>query len=84
MIALDVAGWTGALGLLLAYALLSGGRVAAASPTYLALNLGGSAGLAVNGIAHGAWPSTALNVAWLAIGVQAVRAARARPATRPD
>ncbi len=62
MIALDVLGWAGALALLLAYALLTAAGVQARSPAYRTLNLAGSAALAVNGAAHGAWPSAALNL----------------------
>ena len=70
----EVAGWGGAGCLLLAYALLSAGRLAAGVPFQL-LNLAGSAGLLLNGAAHGAWPSAALNLVWLAVGVAALRKA---------
>ena len=73
MIVLEAVGWAGAGALLLAYALLSGDRATSTSRTYLGLNLAGAAGLAVNGAAHAAWPSTALNLLWLAIGLLALR-----------
>ncbi len=77
----DVIGWAGAVGLLLAYAALSSGRLRV-GPVYHLLNLGGAAGLALNGAVHRAWPSTALNVVWLAIGIAALRrtGSRARAA----
>jgi hypothetical protein len=68
----EIAGWGGAGCLLLAYALLSAGRLAAGVRFQL-LNLAGSAGLLLNGAAHGAWPSAALNLVWLAVGVVALR-----------
>ncbi|MGN9906949.1 CBU_0592 family membrane protein [Phytohabitans sp. LJ34] len=68
----EVVGWGGAGCLLLAYALLSAGRIAA-GVTFQLLNLAGSAGLLLNGAAHGAWPSAALNLVWVAIGVLALR-----------
>ena len=70
----EVAGWGGAGCLLLAYALLSAGRLGA-GVTFQLLNLAGSAGLLVNGAAHGAWPSAALNLVWLAVGAVALRKA---------
>ncbi|MGL5857089.1 MAG: CBU_0592 family membrane protein, partial [Angustibacter sp.] len=61
--------WSGALGLLLAYALLSGHRVTATSSGYRWLNVLGAAGLALNGAVHGALPSVALNLVWCGIGL---------------
>jgi len=55
--AVDVIGWAGAGALLLAYALVTRDPAASAARRYLLLNLAGSAGLAANGVVHGAWPS---------------------------
>ncbi|BCB77425.1 hypothetical protein GCM10022251_70930 [Phytohabitans flavus] len=74
----EVAGWGGAGCLLLAYALLSAGRLAS-GVTFQLLNTAGAAGLLVNGAAHGAWPSAALNLVWLAVGVAAFRTAVRKP-----
>ena len=75
----DTAGWVGAAALLLAYALVSTGRLGGRSTGFQVLNLVGSAGLLVNGMWHGAWPSAALNALWLVIGLVAlVRLARDR------
>lgn len=71
----DAVGWLGAGALLLAFALLTAGRLPAGSTGYLLLNLAGSAGLALNGAAHAAWPSAALNLLWLAIGAAALHRA---------
>jgi len=78
-LAIEVVGWLGAGALLLAYALLSEHRVTSTSRRYLLLNLTGSAGLALNGAAHTAWPSVALNLLWLGIGVRALRSWRRGP-----
>jgi hypothetical protein len=78
----DVIGWVGAACLLLAYAWLSSGRLTAGIRYHL-LNLAGAGGLALNGAVHQAWPSTALNVIWLGIGVAALRAAGAGTARTP-
>ena len=50
---------------------------AATRRQYLVLNVGGSAALAVNGVAHAAWPSAVLNVLWLSLALDAVRRRRA-------
>ena len=63
-----MAGWLGAGLILLAYLLLSLGRVTGQSPTYQAMNVAGAAGFIVNGWWHGALPSAALNVIWMMIG----------------
>jgi hypothetical protein len=67
-IAVEVAGWGGALLILLAYLLLSMGRLTGQSPTYQWMNVFGGAGFVVNGWWHGALPSAALNVVWVFIG----------------
>jgi hypothetical protein len=78
----DVIGWAGALALLAAYALLGWNRLHPTSIGYIGLNLAGSAGLAVNGVVHAAWPSTALNLLWLVIGLVGWRR-RHRPRDEP-
>ena len=72
VLVIDIIGWIGAACLLLAYALVSRGRVAGGGRPYQLLNIVGSIGLAVNTIAYKAWPSTALNAFWLAIGLVAL------------
>lgn len=71
-LAIDIIGWIGAAGVLLAYALVSMGRIPPASYTYQWLNLVGAAGLAVNTVYYAAYPSTALNVVWAGIAVYAI------------
>lgn len=74
----DTAGWLGAAALLLAYALVSAGRLSGRSTRFQLLNLGGSVGLLLNGVWHGAWPSAALNAVWLVVGAAALGPALAR------
>ena len=75
---IQVAGWAGALALLSAYGLLTTGRLQATERTCTGLNLAGSAGLALHGAAHAAWPSTALNLIWLTIALHGLHATRRR------
>ena len=65
-------GWGGALLILVAYLLLSMGRLTGQSAAYQWMNVFGAAGFIVNGWWHGALPSTALNVVWMAIGAVAL------------
>ena len=64
----EIVGWTGATLILLAYLLLSMGRLTGRSILYQAMNVVGAAGFIVNGWWHGAVPSAALNVVWMMIG----------------
>src|SRR3569833_2573542 len=67
-IAVEVAGWAGATLILLAYLLLSAGRLTGQSLVYQGMNVVGAAGFVINGWWHGAIPSAALNVLWLLFG----------------
>ena len=64
----EIAGWGGAVLILLAYLLLSAGRMTGQSLTYQMMNVVGAAGFVINGWWHGVIPSAALNVLWLLIG----------------
>ena len=66
---IELVGWSGALLILVAYALLSTGRLEGRSRSYQWLNLIGSFGFVVNSGFNGAWPSAALNVVWMGIGI---------------
>lgn len=70
-IAVEVAGWGGAILILLAYLLLSAGKLTGQSLRYQGMNVVGAAGFTINGWWHGALPSAALNVLWLLIGAVA-------------
>jgi hypothetical protein len=67
-IAVEIVGWAGAALILLAYLLLSAGRLTGQSLVYQGMNVVGAAGFIINGWWHGALPSAALNVLWLLIG----------------
>ena len=68
-LAVEIVGWAGAGLILLAYLLLSAGRLGGQSLAYQAMNVVGAAGFVVNGWWHGALPSATLNVLWLMIGL---------------
>jgi len=71
-IAVEAAGWGGAVLILLAYLLLSAGKMNGQSRVYQAMNVLGAAGFALNGWWHGALPSAVLNVLWMGIGIIAL------------
>jgi hypothetical protein len=64
----ETVGWGGATLILLAYLLLSAGRLTGQSLAYQAMNVVGAAGFVINGWWHGALPSAVLNILWLMIG----------------
>ena len=80
----EIAGWSGATLILLAYLLLSLGRLTGRSAVYQGMNVVGAAGFVVNGWYHGAVPSASLNVIWLLIGAVALsRILQRRTAPEP-
>ena len=66
-IGVEAAGWIGALLILLAYLLVTMGRLTGQSPGFQWMNLVGAAGFVVNGWWHHALPSASLNVIWMMI-----------------
>ena len=68
----DVIGWFAAGAVLVAYALVSTGRVIAVSYTYQSLNFFGGLGLAVNTFYYMSYPSTALNIVGALVAVYAI------------
>jgi hypothetical protein len=72
-LAVEVMGWSGAVLILSAYALLSAGRLKAESLTYHLMNILGAAGFVVNSGWNGALPSAAMNLVWIGIGIYALR-----------
>lgn len=75
-LAVEVIGWAGAALLLMAYGLLSYGKLRAESVRYQLMNILGAAGFVVNSGWNGALPSAAMNVIWIGIGVYALRQRR--------
>jgi hypothetical protein len=69
---LEVAGWMGALTLIVAYCLISWGRVAGGSGSYQSLNIVGNLLLLINAAGHHAWPSAVVNLIWIGIGLSAL------------
>jgi hypothetical protein len=84
-ISIEVAGWAGAALILLAYLLLSMGKLTGQSAWYQGMNVVGAAGFVANGWWHRALPSASLNVVWALIGAFALwRILRKGEAGRPD
>ena len=77
-LAIEIAGWAGALIILGSYVLVTTGRLSGQSPTFQWMNVTGAAGFVVNSGWHGAIPSTVLNVVWCAIGLAALWTMRRR------
>ena len=75
---IDLLGWTGAAALLSAYWMVSTHRTEGASTSYQALNLLGSVLVLANSLYYGAYPSVAVNGAWIVIGVYAISMAARR------
>lgn len=66
--AIEIIGWVSALLILVAYALLSGGKLTANDRAYQWMNVVGAIGFVLNSGWNGALPSAALNVVWAGIG----------------
>ncbi|MEP7247112.1 MAG: hypothetical protein ABI885_25980 [Gammaproteobacteria bacterium] len=79
-LAVELVGWVGAALILFAYGMLSAGKLTGRSAIYQGLNIVGAAGFVINSGLNGAYPSAALNIIWIGIGVYALikyRGARA-------
>lgn len=71
-ILVEVLGWIGAISLLAAYFLAARGIYPADTWQSLALNVEGAIFLSLVAAVHGVWPSVALNVIWIGIGIIAL------------
>jgi hypothetical protein len=80
---IEIAGWAGAALILGSYILVSTGRLEGRSRAYQWMNVAGSAGFVANSGWHGAIPSTALNIVWLAVGLATLWSLARRTATAP-
>ena len=77
---IDILGWIGSVEVILAYGLISNGKLDSQSVTYQLLNLTGAILLIINTIFYGAYPSTFINIVWVGIAVVALaKAWRNRP-----
>ena len=83
---IEFSGWMAALLILGSYTLLSFGKIQPRSPIYQWMNVIGALGFIINCAWNGAWPSVALNVAWMAIAFYALRRNRRcdAPLSRPE
>lgn len=66
---IEIAGWAGAVLILVAYLLLSAGKLDGRSRAYQWMNVVGAAGFIVNSGYNGAIPSTTINIIWVGIGL---------------
>jgi hypothetical protein len=64
----DVIGWLGTVAYIVAYLLLSVGKLKAEQKTYHLLNILGALGLIVNAIHLKDYPNIIVNTVWFAIG----------------
>lgn len=75
-IAIEAAGWIGAVLVLIGYGLASAGRLEARTPAFQWLNFGGAVGFVINSGWHGAVPSMVLNILWAGIALFTLRRLR--------
>ena len=66
---IDIIGWIAAALILGSYILLSLGRLEGRSRRFQWLNVVGAGGFIINSGYHGAIPSAALNIVWMAMGL---------------
>ncbi len=64
---IDIIGWVGAVLVVSAYLLITTNKLKIASKLYQLMNLLGAAGIIVNSLSYGAYPSVAVNVVWIFI-----------------
>jgi hypothetical protein len=83
-IIVEIIGWSGTALILIAYILLSTGRIDGRSRAYQWMNVVGAACFILNSGYNGAIPSATLNVAWAAIGLYTLWRVRQRAAKGQD
>ena len=76
-LAIEVIGWISAAIILVAYGLLSAGKLSGKSVAYQVMNAVGATGFVLNSGYNGAMPSAALNVIWVGIALWALLRVRA-------
>lgn len=77
---IEIAGWAGAGLILLAYLLLSSGKLTGQSRAYQWMNVVGAGCFVINSGWNGAIPSATLNIVWLLIGAATLWRIARRPA----
>jgi hypothetical protein len=66
---IDSAGWVSAALILLAYILVSMGRLTGQSRSFQIMNVVGAGGFVVYTAWYHTWPTMALNIIWCVIGI---------------
>jgi hypothetical protein len=79
---IEAIGWLAALLILVAYLLLSLGKLDGRSRLYQCMNVAGAIGMIINSGWNGALPSAALNAIWALIGLYALLRIRVQRRTR--
>ncbi|WP_321488480.1 hypothetical protein [uncultured Hyphomonas sp.] len=69
---IEISGWAGAVLILIAYLLLSAGKMDGRSKAYQVMNAVGATGFIINSGYNGAIPSTTINVIWVGISIYAL------------
>jgi hypothetical protein len=69
---IDILGWVGSLEVIAAYGLNSFQKLKSTSAIFQLLNLTGGIFLIINTLYYGAYPSTFINIVWVAIAVPAL------------
>jgi hypothetical protein len=64
----EIVGWIGALLVLIAYMMVSTGRLSGHSPVFQSMNAVGATLFVLNTWWHGALPSMVLNIIWSVVG----------------
>jgi len=82
VITINVVGWIGMALLISAYGLVTAGRLHGPGLPFQLMNLVGGGSLMVNSAYYGAWPSAALNLVWVVIGLVGLTRARLKAAAR--
>ena len=81
VVIVNVVGWIGMALLISAYGLVTAGRLPGPGLTFQLMNLVGGGSLMVNSAYYGAWPSAALNLVWVVIGIVGLTRARLKAMT---
>ena len=61
-------GWVGTIGTIMAYVLMSNGKLVSTSKRYAAMNVVGGLLAGASATAYAAWPSVVSNLVWASIG----------------
>ena len=81
VIVINVVGWMGMALLISAYALVTAGKLHGPGLVFQLMNLFGGGFLMLNSAYYTAWPSAALNLVWVVIGVVGMTRARLKATT---